>query len=119
MYTQYQHTTNVTLANVMVVNNLVQAQGGSGGGLGFDGGGWISIINSTITYNTATFGGGLSFGFDVATCGFQIVDSWIAGNIAPHSGAQLYSMCPGTISFIDSRLELNTSSSQVAVTCVD
>jgi hypothetical protein len=79
----------VTISDLTIRNG----HGGFGGGILINGGGGLTVMNSTLSGNTAGFGGGVYNGG-----GLTIVNSTLSGNTAGSEGAGVYNATTLTIS---------------------
>jgi len=99
---------NVTITDMTVQNGDVATNDSGGGifnGLQNEPGGFLKLVNVTVTGNTATYGGGIMNGWGATAV---LVGVTVSNNAAAY-GAGLYTRDVGKVSVINSTFSNNTA----------
>jgi hypothetical protein len=85
----------LVMNNCTIADNTITDMFGYGGGIHNEGAGSITVTNSTLSGNSAPYGGAISFENGAATV--AISNSTLSLNTATHQGGALYNDAGGTV----------------------
>lgn len=118
-YWPYSHSTQVTISNCTIANNVASSPTSSGGGVHLAEGGLLALRGSVLRGNTAgLFGGGLCLGSGQSsdTCALQLLEGTaVMDNAAGHGSAQVYMGCTADMLVQQSSIGLTSRSTQVCL----